>query len=341
MNIKRGSALKESAKAVITETRFTKKDLSMDKLLLLEGPNDIEVIRNFYLFNDREVTKVFRLINANEENTEEVAGKRNAINYFNKLRQENRNVICLLDRDYDFYLNDTISNPRIKYYDYFELENYLFEDSLFRIVLKNVCDYHDINYYEEMKLLLHGFEESCKPYILLCFLREVNYRKKILTEEQLNKVLYIISKQPFNIMEMKHLNIDNILDKIPGYVDTELKKVGLNLELVQNMIDENGFDSCSIMDITEPLYLFRFTIKGKTICNSLPYFFKYILEQNPHLNEIKSKGNLTSILARLKIEWIPSLSPNFKKLITMIEHEFNTLLKQESSQHQIGDLQKQ
>ncbi|MBT2663612.1 DUF4435 domain-containing protein [Bacillus sp. ISL-45] len=330
MGIRRGSSLKENVKAVLTETRFTKRELSEDKLLLLEGPDDIEVIRNYYLYKGKEVTRIFRLIKANEDQTDGVAGKKNALKYYQKLRSENRNVICLLDRDYDFYLDEKNDDPRIKYYDYFELENYLFDDSLFRIILKNVCDYPDVNYYNELVLLLHGIEESCKPFILLCFLREVNYRKDILTEEQLKKVLEIIRFNPMSIMQMTNLNTENVLDRIPTFVNNELQKVGLNIQLVCRLLQDNNYDPRYITDITEPLYLFRYTIKGKTISNSLDYFFKYILEQNPHLKEIKSKGNLSSIIARLKIEWIPSLSERFTELITKIENEYQTLTSQES-----------
>ncbi|HZG61406.1 MAG TPA: DUF4435 domain-containing protein [Anoxybacillus sp.] len=332
MSIRKGSALKESAKAVITETKFTKKDLATDRLLLLEGPDDVEVIRNFYLYKGSEVKRVFRLIKANEEEIEEsnkIAGKQNALQLFKKLKSQNRNVICLLDRDFDFYLNETHRDPRVIYYDYYELENYIFEDSIFRVILKNVCDYSEFSIYEELVLLLHDIEKACKPYILLCFLREVNYRKNVLTEDQLNKVLEIIKVKPVSMMEMKHLGIDNKLERISRYIEIELKKVGLSIESVRQIIDENGYDANKIMENTEPLYLFKYAIKGKMVSNSLSYFFKYILETNPHLNEIKSKGDLSRILPRLKIEWIPNFSKKFSELMNLIENKY---VKDEVSQ---------
>jgi hypothetical protein len=328
MSIKRGSALKESAKAIITETKFIKKEITNDKLLLLEGPDDIEVISNYYLYRGREVKKAFRLVKANEEEIEganTVAGKQNAIKLFEKLRQKNRNVICLLDRDYDFYLNETHPDPRVKYYDYYELENYLFEDSLFRVILKNVCNYNDFKYYEELILLLKDIEDACKPYILLCFLREVNYRTSVLTEEQLSKVLKIINTKPSSMMEMKNLGIDNELDRISCFIETELSKVGLSIVLVQKIIDDNNYVSSNLMNVSEPLHLFRYAIKGKMISNSLSFFFKYILEHNPYLSELKSKGDLSRILSRLKIEWIPVLSQDFTELLKRIEDDFNTV----------------
>ncbi|MHA4218130.1 hypothetical protein [Bacillus cereus] len=325
MSIRRGSALKEHAKAVITESLFAKKDFENDKFLLLEGSDDIDVIKHYYMYKGIEVKRVFRLIKADEEGIEgsnKVAGKQNALNFFGKLKEKNRNVICLLDRDYDFYLDEVNSDPKIKYYDYYELENYLFEDTLLMIILKNVCNYPDIESYEKMVTLLHNIEKECKPYILLCFLREVNYRKNILTEEQLNKVLEIIDKKPASMMQMKHLGIENALERITGYIEIELGKVGLNIELVEKIINENDYESSQLMDVSEPLYLFRYAIKGKTISNSIPYFFKYILENNPDLNEFKSKGNLSNLLSRLKIEWIPNSSQDFTKLLEEIEREF-------------------
>ncbi|PEQ86764.1 DUF4435 domain-containing protein [Bacillus cereus] len=325
MSIKRGSALKEDAKAIITETRFTRKDFTHDRLLLLEGPDDIKVINNYYLYKGAAAKKTFRLIKANDEEiagSTTIAGKKNALTLFKRLRHENRNVICLLDRDYDFHLKENHLDSRIKYYDYYELENYLFDDSLLKVILKNVCDYPDIECYQKMILLLHDIELACKPYILICFLREVHYRKNILTEEQLDKVLSIIKTSPSSMMHMKHLNTDNKIERIQKYIETELEKVGLSIDCVQKMIDKNDYESSSVMNITEPLHLFKYAIKGKLITNSLTHFSKYILEQDPYLNSLKSTGDLSGSLSRLRIEWIPNLSQDFTRLLKMIEDEF-------------------
>lgn len=327
MIIKRGSALKEDAKAVITETRFTKRNLNNDKLLLVEGPDDIDVIRNYYLYRGREVSRVFRVIKANEEDIEgssKTAGKQNALNMFERLKQEQRNVICLLDRDYDFYLKEKVADSRVKYYHYYELENYLFDDSVLRIILKNVCNYPDIEYYQKIVLLLHEIEQACKPYVLLCFLREVNYRKNILTEDQLTMVLKIINVKLTSMMEMKNLGVENPLDRITSYIETELAKVSLSTVLIQKMIDENDYESSVLMNEKNPLSLFRYALKGKTLSNFLSHFFNYILNNNPFLNEFKSKGNLSSIPSRLKIEWIPNSSKNFEELLNTIERDFET-----------------
>ena len=228
----------------------------------------------------------------------------------------------MLDRDFDFHLNEVHPDSRVKYYNYYELENYLFEDSLLKIVLKNVCNYSDMNHYYEMIRLLHEIEKACKPYVLLCFLREVHYRKDILTEDQLAKVLEIIKKNPSSMMQMRNLGIANELERIPGYIESELNKVGLSIEIVLELIDDNDYESSSIMGVTEPLDLFKFAITGKLVSNSLSYFFKYILTNSSELNQIKSKGNLSSIITRLKLEWIPTLSQDLSELLKEIETEF-------------------
>ncbi|SLK12258.1 DUF4435 domain-containing protein [Bacillus toyonensis] len=325
MGIKRGSAITEHAKAVLTESRFTKKALQEEKLLLLEGPDDIEVIRNFYLYKNGGTKGKFRLIKANEtefDETNTVAGKRNALNLFEKLKQEKRNVICLLDRDYDFYLKETYQDPKVKYYNYYELENYLFEDSLLRVVLKHVYDYPDFQCYEQILLSLHDIEKACKPYVLMCFLREVNYRKGVLTEEQITKVLKIIKVTPHSMMEMRHLGIDNALQRISSYIETELEKVNLSIERVKEIIHQNDFELGSLIDISKPLDLFRYAIKGKVVVSCFTFFLKYILENNSHLEEFKSQGDLSSLTRRLKIEWIPNLSRDFTDLLNEIEVEF-------------------
>ncbi|PED02933.1 hypothetical protein CN423_19165 [Bacillus cereus] len=325
MNIKKGNALTEDARAIITETRFTRKRLEDEKLLLLEGPDDIKVINNYYLYNEPTVKKQFKLIKANDEEVKgstTTAGKQNALNLFRRLRQENRNVICLLDRDYDFYLKENQSDPRIKYYDYYELENYLFDESLLKIILKNVCDYPDAESYQKMIQLLHDIEVACKPYVLLCFLREVHYRKSVLTEEQLSKVLNIIDKSPSSMMHMQNLNTNNKIERISKYLEIELEKVDLSIEIVQKIIDENNYKSCELMDISKPMDLFKFAIKGKLVSNSLTHFSNYILEIDEDLKSMQSTGNLSGILSRLKIEWIPNLSKDFIRLVKMIEKEF-------------------
>ncbi|MFV0936158.1 hypothetical protein [Bacillus thuringiensis] len=329
MGIKKGTALKEDARAIITETKFSKKNFTDDRLLLVEGPDDIEVINNHYLYKRSKNKKVFRLIKANSENIEAdsttTAGKKNALELYNTLRQRERNVICLLDRDYDFYLKENQSDSRIKYYDYYELENYLFDDSLLMIAMKYVCNYPDSSYYDELVQLLNVVEHSCKPYVLMCFLREVNYRKNILNKEQLETVLKIIKKGPSSMMQMQNLNIENKLERISAYIDKELKMVGLDIESIQKIIKDANYEPNKFINVTEPLHLFRYAMKGKMVSKSLEHFFNHIFDQNPHLKELKSKGNLSGITNSLKIDWIPNHSTNFAKLLDLVEEEFISL----------------
>lgn len=76
MSIKRGNALKEDARAVLTETRFS-KNFEGDLLLLLEGPDDIKVINDYFIYIN--ISKNYRLIKANDEVLDEAyqfAGKK-------------------------------------------------------------------------------------------------------------------------------------------------------------------------------------------------------------------------------------------------------------------------
>lgn len=57
------------------------------------------------------------------------------------MKRKGRKVICLLDRDYDFYLGEKIPDEQVRYYNYFELENYLFEEKIMKFVVRNLYDF--------------------------------------------------------------------------------------------------------------------------------------------------------------------------------------------------------
>lgn len=325
MLIKKGSSLEESGKAIITETKFH-SGFSNAKLLLLEGPDDIEVINNYYLYTPNPGEKDFRLVKANDEDLEDKtsrAGKKNALQMFEKLKDRGRNVICLLDRDYDFHLNEQSNDPDVLYYDYYELENYILEDSLLKVAIKNLCDYPSHEVYEEIIVKLHEIEVSCESYMLLAILREINYRKDILTTEQLDKVLSILNVKISSIMLMNNLDSQNRVHRIDEYIEKQLTEVGLSIKRVREIIFEyEEFEFEKYFKSGSPLDLFKYSIKGKTFSNSFSELIKLILENHSDLQQYKSKGNLSNLNTRLKIEWIPSLSKDFAKLMLRIESKF-------------------
>lgn len=323
MGIKRGNALKEHASAVITETRFNRAELQDTCLLLLEGPDDIDVISDFYLHDSRAIS--YRLLKANDiEEDYKVAGKKHALALYENLKSNDRNVICLLDRDYDVYLNEKHDDINIKYYHYYELENYLFEEDILKIIVKNIYNYSDIDEYEKIKKYLSDIELACIPYIVICLFREINYRNNFINQEQLEGLLKIIKCKPSSMMQMKNLETDNKLERIERYIVKELQQLELDLEQIKSIVNSYGFNIELIFNNSVPLYQFKYNLKGKIIASCLEIFVKYIFEVNPELESKRSKGSLKDLITRLKLEWIPKSSKELKGLLEEIEEQFQT-----------------
>ncbi|MEJ8303521.1 DUF4435 domain-containing protein [Saccharibacillus sacchari] len=321
MNIKKGSSFNENARAIINERYFMKK-APKHKMLLVEGIEDINVIRDFYIHKNQKL--IFKLVLANDPNLEEplnFAGKKNSIVQHENLRTQGHNVVSLLDRDYDFFLNEDITDPKIIYYDYFELENYLFESSIFKVVVKNIFNYEDQETYDMFLVSLSKVEYALYPYILLCLLREVNYRKSILDSDKLENVLNIIKKKPASMMQMSNLAANDPLDRILEYIQKELGRVELSIEKVESILQEHC-PNFSFFDSKNSLDIFKYYIKGKTICSSLPLMLKNEAEKNSDLKNGNVIGNLDNLISRLRLEWIPTISKEFEYLLQKIEVSF-------------------
>jgi len=322
MNIKRGKAFAEHAKAIITEDKFIQENEENEDILLLEGVDDIEVITNYYLYKRNDKNLNFRLLTANDKSLPEhspVAGKKNALVMHTKLKEKNKNVICLLDRDYDFYFEEDKDKQdcSVKYYDYFELENYLFDEKIFKVVVKNVCKYTNYSEYVAIITMLHEVERACLPYANLCLLRELNYRKNVIEQYQLDKILEIIGVNLDSMMKMDNLGNENQLERISIFIENELEKVNLDINEVNKIIEK---DVVNHIYLNEPLELFKYSLKGKKIAKSLPSFFKYLLTENHFLQP--ADGNLSSIMSRLRDEWLPNMSDKLSELLIDIEKQF-------------------
>ena len=322
MPIKKGSHLLEHADAVYMEDKFS-KELMEDFLLLLEGSDDILVIKKIYELKSEPMK--FRLLKANDENIEEktiAAGKKNALNVYDDLKSKGRNIACLLDRDYDFHLNEQRNDKYIKYYDYYELENYIFEEKILRLLIGNIYSYSNDDEFFGFLNYFKKIEEACKPYMLLCYFREVNFRENILEEDKMNKLLKIIDKKPTSMMQMQNIEEEDKLNKIKSYIDENLKCIDLSIEKIQNLIVECGYDYNRIMNDNDVMFGFKFNVKGKMILNCLDVFANYIFEICPELRNKKSKGDLSNLGTRLKLEWIPTSCNSLSRLLVDIEKLF-------------------
>lgn len=325
MQIKRGSNIFEDANAVYMESSFG-APCEEDFLLLLEGSEDISVINKLYEIQSRELS--FRLIKANDdfiEDNKSIAGKRNALDIYDDFKSKGRNIICLLDRDYDFFLGEQRTEEFIKYYDYYELENYIFDEKILKLLINNIYAYSSEEDFFEFLSYFKFIEEACESYILLCYFREINYRKNILDEQQLAKLLAILRLKPMSMMQMNHICSSNKLDKIKIYIENELQNVNLSLEKIKELILENGYNYEQILNKEDNLFYFKYNIKGKTVLSCLETFANYLFEAYPQLKCKKSEGDLSNLSVRLKKEWIPTSCNSLNRLLLEIEELFTTM----------------
>lgn len=327
MNIRRGSALTESILAVTVEPKFNIDFLGNDFLLLVEGKDDVATIKDYYLHNNNNLG--IRCITATDDiegflDVDSVNGKKMALKRYTEIKSQGRNIICLLDRDYDFYLNEDQSKKGIIYYNFFELENHLFDDAVAKIFVKNIYNYSCLDEYNEFIGYLSDLSNSCKSYAKLCYFREINYKESVLNEKQLDVLLNIIKIIPGRMMQMNHIDCEDKVNRIDSYIESQLNEQGLNISQIDYLIFHLGYEIDLLQSSrkNENLDIFKYAIKGKVLINSIQHFINYLYEKYPKLAIRKSEGNLSSLSVRLKLEWIPLYSNNFKNTLLSIENQF-------------------
>lgn len=108
------------------------------KILIVEGDSDKIAIERLYYINSRKLNFEIRL--PSRYNDSNMNGKRKALEVFENEKSDEIELKFLLDRDYDFILKNEVIDRNIFYYDYFELENYLFDDFIFRRYVDKVLE---------------------------------------------------------------------------------------------------------------------------------------------------------------------------------------------------------
>lgn len=313
MEIIDNGLLEESIEAILAE-KFIFNSVDEDlKVLIVEGDDDIQVISKYYFFK-KDSKMPFRVC-VGEDLDENNSGKRSAIASFNKYKEMVPNIMCLLDRDLDFLLDRKENDERIIYYDFYELENYLFEDRLLKIFINRFYDFDNAEYEMILSYLLN-ISEYYKPLCKLLLIRDTFKAHEFEDgNDKLNKIAELAKKDLTKIVmnnSQHYLGMD-LQQKITYYLNEELTKVNLDYDFIE--------EQCCFDDVAattdgndDELMIFKYFIGSKTVLKSIQ-----CLMQNTISLDFNKVGSQISLEQSLKKEWIPNNSYKFASLMTYIE----------------------
>lgn len=306
MQIIHGSSFVEDIGAVYTEiSQFGIDDDST--IVLLEGTDDAQVMLSYFYHNEEIMP--FRLVLA-EEFEENSAGKKNALDSYEKYKNDFDKLFCVLDRDYDFLLDKNKNDQNILYYDYYELENHLFELPILRLLFTKIYNCKNEVLFKKLVEELSVFKDTLQIIAQLSYFRELHYHGKSslkLTQEQITRVSDLCKPKYHEIFltkipEYKDLSFKMRLEK---YIEDELQLAGVNLEDIKsetNIITEKDFYE----------FLERY-ISGKQVIS----VFMLIIQRHssiPIENVMKEK-----LVDVLKNEWIPNKSKKFSEILCRLK----------------------
>ena len=318
MEIKEGSSVTETIDSLLaadTNFGYIEDDAP---IILVEGKDDKELIDRYYYHRNGE-SNPFRVA-VGEDFDEKVNGKKMALRSFHKIKNKYSRVFMLVDRDFDFFVGENLSSTDsdIFYYDYYELENYLFEDAILKLYFDRYFDCVDEAQFEKLKRELKKVICILEPFSQLSFIRELIYRDRLnieLEEEHKIHIASIAAKNPSGVLQNKSNSYIGLRskEKVEKYIDFELDKIGLNLDcLIDSMSGEEV--ASDLANYEDPVYFFKFLISGKSIINSL----NIIIEHIDEITVIPKRSN--GVLAEtVKKEWIPLYSESYSNLLNKIQ----------------------
>ncbi|WP_214798372.1 DUF4435 domain-containing protein [Exiguobacterium sp. s50] len=313
----------EDVDAILNETLFDAKRRE-DNFLVVEGKDDITVLENYFSLHNSNL--YIRVISANSEVDDEndVAGKRNALTKYSQLKEENRKAICLLDRDWDFLIDNREEDQHVYYYDFFELENYLFEDSVFKKYLTHVFEvYEDFEIGEVFREVLE-YEKAAISLYKAKLIKEHHTKTNSLTDVEWELFKSLGKLNHDAIMNRNYGNLKNLhpFDKINAFITDKLNEIDwdyekLDLKLCEHNIYLDYFDS------QEALYAFKYFVKGKDGPRNMGYILSKLSQKNSKCRFISSSNQAS--LRTLFLEWIPHYSLNFRQLVVSILNAFEEM----------------
>lgn len=321
------TGLVERPEAILSELRFS-KEKKQDRLLLVEGSTDVKVIKKYLIEKRPEVS--IRVLESKEytesdsddlENTSAVSGKNNALNLFNKLNAQGRNVKCLLDRDWDLLTKRLQTDENIFFYDYYELENYLLEENILRKYLNVIIDseltieeLYDLVFFE-----LNSIQNTAKCLLKVHFLKELDVIHDFLSSDIKESVFEISKTKLAPILSRPDIPGENYLEKISYCTSDALNRLSCSHSDLDNWLDESiGFQ---FPIFSSPTDAFKYCIKGKDI-PSIMYSVaqKIVKDNNEQIKFISALNNHAKHF--LYVDWIQNDSVKFSKLISDIIDSF-------------------
>lgn len=313
----------EKADAVITESKFSPRKKS-DKLLIVEGKTDVTVLKKYLI--EKKKSEAIRVIEAKEHEekkdedldiSSKVSGKRNALNLYRRLIEDGRDVRCLLDRDLDVIIGRHSLESDIFFYDFYELENYIIEDSIFEKYINLIIEskYEPDQVYSLINAGLMEFQVASEPYLTVELLKEYDSMRNVLSLDLKASLVKICSCKMHQVIHRSDIPGDNFLDKILQYTEHHLKECESNLEQLNSL-------TTKLLGLELPVFsssfeIYKYFIKGKDIPNIVGIIARNL--EKEHKDNLKYLKNVNDVINRfLILDWIINNSPKFDSLIERI-----------------------
>lgn len=266
-----------------------------EKILIVEGTTDVELINSYLSLEKISVEFEIKCPSLIEKDAE---GKDAAVKYYeeNKLSQE---IKLLLDQDYDIICNLHKDEKNIFYYDYYELENYIFEDRVLRYALYSAG--LESSAIDKVLQFLETDKEFIDAFNIIANLRIFrrlhyeNQTKIKLDDAQTRKFaefLKNIRVKECIIGKDPNLYGDNFQERLSNYIVSQLGEIHIDLTL------ESILEECSrfINDNSSLINFFRYYFKGKDGIKVIPTFLKCCGNIPQNLNGISSKSLLKNYI---------------------------------------------
>ena len=298
--IEQGSAIPETLDADIAAEEYFGFDRPQ-KILIVEGENDLDVLKSFLYLNNMDVD--FEIRTAQMVDKDDNSGKKVALTYY-KDNSNKQDIRLLIDRDYDFICSMNKDDEHIFYYDFYELENYIFEEEVLKLALiSNGIKTEQID--KVVKFFQSGQLDFLKPLIAcskLRIFRELHKVKKVnqLEEETIREYASfvrnidikgcLLGKNP------KYIG-DTFEERFENYLKKELNEIDSDL---YNVI-EKEFGNLEIVYPNTFYDFFKFYFKGKDIIKFLPDLLKVSEIIKSNLNEFSSKKLLNTFIFKSEL----------------------------------------
>lgn len=287
------------------------------KVLIVEGNSDKTCIEMFYHMTAQK--PIYEVRTASMLNNEgSVDGKKLALNYYEQNKQSpEQEIRLLLDRDYDLILDINKKDKDIFYYDYYELENYLFDTDILKKFIGISMETFTSEHFDEVlkKLNSNLIESSLFLFYKMALIRELHFNGKLMGIEirEIKKYSLILKNISIHsILEGKNPKAigESYDERIQNFWENSLNEIDPGLfEQLDNFWNKNKYNTPStFLDFSQNFF------KGKILIKSLKTLFNFL-----GITDLKFDNfNVTKFLLN---DWIFQCETYTKK-ISEIENSF-------------------